>query len=211
MSATICSPLGGRHAAVIPALPEERETSEGDTNYASGSTGLPTTQVPASPQTGYFAGKPEEAKLHIVQVHSPNGYGPPQNITSPTERSSSMKPITFQQEFPQRYNKEYRAREDSTRDTPSEGDRRGSVSSSHANDDYERRGSMSAQPWKSPSQQREIRSPTEHRSPYQTPTAPHQSPPVPATFASIMHAYSTSPIPGPGAPEGHRPENGTAR
>jgi hypothetical protein len=220
------SPLGGRHAAVIPALPEEHEAAETESHYPGGTMGMiAMTPVPASPQPSFFPpGSTEDSKgtLQIIQMDNSAGNGSIQQsssvsspLTTMADRASSAKPITFQQEFPQRYHKDQRSRDDAGRDGPTDSGRRSSVASSYTNEDYEhtrRRGSLpspSRHATHSPVMQREPYSPRSQRSPYQTPSTPHQSsPPVPAGLASIMNAYSAPPMQTASGPEGYQYENG---
>ncbi|KAI0685617.1 hypothetical protein BC835DRAFT_1383091 [Cytidiella melzeri] len=176
------------------------------------------TPVPASPQASFFASTSAEdskGELQIIQMDNNtsvgNGHAEANSAASP----STSKSITFQQEFPQRYIKDQRLRDEHGRDGPSDNGRRESMGSSYVNGDYEHGRSQASPPRhtsRSPVVQREPYSPHGHRSPYQPSAASQQpSPPVPATFASIMHAYSASPMSGPGVPEGFHFEHGGSR
>lgn len=203
-----------------------------DHHTPGGVTGLiAMTPAPTSPQPSFFGGGHEDSTelqiIHADNSASGNGHA---NGTSQmsmmVDRVPIMKPLTFQQEFPQHY-KDHRNRDEQSRDGDSShgGGRRGSVAS-YASEEYER-GRSQAPPARhtpshnSPGPHRTAsQSPVMHRSPYQTPTIAHQaSPQVPPTFASIMHAYPAPPIPvasasagaGDTSPYGSASTNGGSR
>ncbi|TFY65507.1 hypothetical protein EVJ58_g1930 [Rhodofomes roseus] len=201
-------PLGGRHAAVIPALLEDHEQAEG-----------------GRPEGGSYYGKEEHRELQIIQVEGEDTRA--QQYLAPP----SMKPIQFHQEY-----QEY-VPPPQIREGPPQRGRRSSRASNPAYEDYAPAGTNAVR-GESPSSTRMSHSPVMHRerenreryspqpqmsshhtrsqshssphahqhSPYHSATSNGDSvrhypirsgaspPPVPATFASIMHAYPAPPI-----------------
>ncbi|EED78631.1 predicted protein [Postia placenta Mad-698-R] len=221
-TATGAWPLGGRHAAVMPALSDDHE--------GQGAGG------------GYYADRGDgERELQIIQEGEDHqAYLPP-----PPPAPPSNKPIMFQQEY-----REYvRPAERGEQEPPMRRERRSSRSSNSRYEDYvetdsvvgppDARRTMSHSPVMHRERERErehehyspqqmppphvtrshshssMSSPhAHHRSPYQPPARngeaaagpvtprhhymPASPPPVPATLASIMHAYPAPP--GPAGP-----------
>ncbi|KAH9936128.1 uncharacterized protein B0H18DRAFT_950524 [Fomitopsis serialis] len=131
-------PLGGRHAAVIPALPEDNDQAEG-----------------GRPDGGpYYSERGKEGdhrELQIIQVDAedpsrPQPYHPP---------PSTMKPIQFQQEY-QEYVPPH------ARDAPPQRGRRSSRTSNPAYEDYGPTGNNPVR-GESPSSTRMSHSPVMHR------------------------------------------------
>lgn len=234
LTQAMCRPLGGRHAAVIPALPdgqEQEEQSNGGAAPANGSTmSVISMGATPSPQpTPEGDGK----ELRIIHVDASEGNVPapgPHPMASIMDRTP-MKSITFHQEAP----------------TDRPGRTRRPSTHSHASDDYEDRAGSSVP--RAPSRtlshphlpahphspglppRTASHSPALHREPY-SPHAYHDrayasasaappppghahspAPPtpqqqqVPAPFASILNAYNTEPR-SPDSPYEPTPLNG---
>lgn len=101
-------PLGGRHAAVIPALPDEQDSPPASANgngYFEGEPEpallLPPATLP--PSLGSSHGPAQaplgrHGALQIIHVEKEDPSLRPRNL--PTQQLVPMKPITFHQEFP---------------------------------------------------------------------------------------------------------------
>ncbi|KAI0700375.1 hypothetical protein C8T65DRAFT_657892 [Cerioporus squamosus] len=105
-------PLGGRHAAVIPALPDEHEPSSPGANgngYYEGEAEAIPTPVPVSgpaPHPPAPVPGPAQAplgrhgELQIIHVEREDPSLRPRNVPAPQLSAPMNKPITFHQEFP---------------------------------------------------------------------------------------------------------------
>lgn len=202
------SPLGGRHAAVIPALPEPGEQQDEPDNVLNpngSSMSVISMGATSSPQPAYDDGQPE---LQIIHMDAPDAgqQTGPHPMASIMDRTP-LKSITFHQERP--------PGERSARA------RRQQNAQSHAED---RERSASTAP-RAPSRQnsQHSHSPALHRG-EREPYSPHavyeraplppppaeptpQPTQVPAPFASIMNAYNAPPK-SPESPYETTPMNG---
>lgn len=98
------SPLGGRHAAVIPALPDgshETEEAEGSTVVNANGSTMSVISMAATPSPQPAPYKGEDGKeLQIIHVDTPEGNGQPSGphpMASIMDRTP-MKSITFHQQ-----------------------------------------------------------------------------------------------------------------
>ncbi|OCH87731.1 hypothetical protein OBBRIDRAFT_837161 [Obba rivulosa] len=207
-------PLGGRHAAVIPALPEDQEG------------GAPTSSGYYAERNGMDVDQRGPRELQIIRVDT-------EDTAHVRLASGAVKPLLFQQEYPQEYARS--AEHEREREHEPRASRRSSRGGPSAYDEYAERASPPPQhrpPSHSPSLAREHYThtppqhgrahgqspPMHHHSPYQAPNGSASSPPpppVPPTFASIMNAYPAAPhgASSPGGPEGpeYAYSNGSAR
>ncbi|KAH9947436.1 hypothetical protein B0H21DRAFT_333507 [Amylocystis lapponica] len=203
-------PLGGRHAAVIPALPEDNEGNVQGVVYY---------------EHEFDPDRPRE--LQIIHVDSED----PSRVRQALPPPPSMKPLTFHQEYaprPPERERERLERRNSRASNPAydEYSNGGSESPAHhrpvshspviqreSTRDREReRDHYSPHQHPPPGHARtSARASPHHRSPYQAHASAHNGPgpepgtrmreygppgtppPVPPTFASIMHAYPQPP------------------
>ncbi|EMD39574.1 hypothetical protein CERSUDRAFT_80961 [Gelatoporia subvermispora B] len=193
-------PLGGRHAAVIPALPEDQEGSAAPAGYYMDRDGMDIDQ----------RDRPRE--LQIIQVDT-------EDTGHLRLASGAVKPLLFHQEYAQEYARSAEHEREREHEPRSSG-RRNSRGGASAYADYAEHASPPPhRPTShSPSLPRDryAHSPSQHtRSHGQSPHMHHHSPyqasngaassppppPVPPTFASIMNAYPAAPR-GAASPEG---------